>query len=376
MTNISAPAAHGGFAPSYQDARSAWLTAATERGATIDSLQHPLTGPDGEALWMDVAVFGNRNASDVLVIACGTHGIEGYAGSAVQTAWLRQGGPGALPADVGVVLIHAINPWGFAHWQRGTENNVDLNRNFLSFTEALPANPGYAELHSHLMLSDWNEVEIERAFAALDAFRARVGEQAFSDAFNGGQYSHAEGVFYGGQQPEWSNLALRDMLRRHLGAAKRCVLVDLHTGIGPYGLPFLINLDAPGSFGRECAREIWGDEALSGKGSTHTALASFKGLMIDAFGGELPGCEVSALAAEFGTLERRKMQRAHLALAWLRRQPASAPDSATMQAARTEYREAFIPSDPAWQASVLLTGVALCQQAITGLVKRSHRLNA
>ncbi|CAN5304685.1 M14 family metallopeptidase [soil metagenome] len=367
MTNLS---------PSYQHARSAWLAAATERGAAIDSLQHPLTGPEGEGLSMDVATFGNPTAGKVLVIACGTHGIEGYAGSAVQTAWLRQGGPGELPADVGVMLIHAVNPWGFAHWQRGTENNVDLNRNFRSFTEAPPANPGYAELHPQLMLSDWTEAELDRTFAAMDAFRARVGEQAFSDAFNGGQYSHAEGVFYGGDRPEWSNLALRDMLRRHLRAARRCVLVDLHTGIGPYGLPFLINFDAPGSFGRECALEIWGEEALSGKGSTHTALASFQGLMIDAFAGELPGCEVSALAAEFGTLERRKMQRAHLAMAWMRRQPASAQDSAGMQAARTEYREAFIPSDPAWQASVLRTGVALCQQGIDGLVTLSRRLIA
>ena len=298
-----------GFPPSYQKARDAWLQAVGARSGHVDGLRHPGAGPGDEVLWLDTARFGDPQAESVFVIACGTHGIEGYAGSAVQTAWLRAHGPGELPTGTAVVLIHAINPWGFAHWQRGTENNVDLNRNFIAFP-ALPApNRGYAELHPQLMLSDWNEAEIACAFAAMDAFRARVGEQAFSDAFNGGQYLHADGIFYGGDRPEWSNLALRELLPRCLRSAKRCVLADLHTGIGPYGLPFMINFDPPGSYGRERARAVWGDEALSGKGSTHTALASFQGLMIDAFAEALPGCAVSALAIEFGTLERRRMQR-------------------------------------------------------------------
>ncbi len=356
---------HGGFAASYASARGAWLSAVAARGGRVDGLRHPGTGPDGEALWLDLAHFGDVQARSVLVIACGTHGIEGYAGSAVQTAWLRDDGPGTLPAGTAVVLIHAINPWGFAHWQRGTENNVDLNRNFIAFP-ALPApNLGYAELHPRLMLTSWNEPAIAQAFAAMDAFRARVGEQAFSDAFNGGQYLHADGIFYGGHEAEWSNLALRQLLPRQLGAARRCVLVDLHTGIGPYGQPFMINFDPPGSFGRERARAVWGDEALSGKGSTHTALASFQGLMIDAFAAALPGCEVSAVAVEFGTLERRRMQRAHLAMAWMRRQSET---SDALRQARAEYREAFIPSDPAWRASVLREGAALCRRGRDALV--------
>ena len=219
--------------------------------------------------------------------------------------------------------------------------------------------------HPQLMLAEWDEAELARAFAAMDALRARVGEQAFSDAFNGGQYLHADGIFYGGERPEWSNLALRELLPHVLGAARRCVLADLHTGIGPYGLPFMINFDPPGSFGRERALAVWGAEALSGKGSTHAALASFQGLMIDAFAASLPACEVSAVAIEFGTLERRRMQRAHLAMAWMRRQAA---ESEALEQARAEYREAFMPSDPAWRASVLREGVALCRRGRDALV--------
>ncbi len=356
-----------GFARSYPEARQAWLSAASARGGRVHGLRHPGAGPDGEALWQDVAVFGDDRAANVLVVACGTHGIEGYAGSAVQTAWLNDGGPGALPEGQAVVLIHAVNPWGFAHWQRGTENNVDLNRNFIAFPALPSPNRGYAELHPHLMLPGWREDAIAAAFEAMDAFRARVGEQAFSDAFNGGQYLHADGLFYGGARPEWANLALRQQLGEHLSHARHCTFVDLHTGIGPYGLPFTISVDPAGSPGREHAIAVWGAEALSGKGSTHVALANFQGLLVEAFALALPECRVSAVAVEFGTRERRVMQRAHLASAWMRRQSGNAGDE--MRRAREEYREAFIPSDPAWRASVLQHGVALCRRGRDALVR-------
>ena len=356
----------GGFAAGYRQARAAWLQAVDARGGRIDGLRHPGQGPDGEALWQEVATFGDPAAETVFVVACGTHGIEGHAGSAVMTEWLRAEGPGALPEGAAVLLIHAVNPWGMAHWQRGTEGNVDLNRNFIAFPELPPPNRGYAELHPHLMLAEWSEPAIAHAFAAMDALRAREGEQAFSNAFNGGQYLHADGIFYGGDRPDWCNTALRSQLRKHLGRARTCVLADLHTGIGPWGAPFMINFAAPGTFGRERARAVWGDEALSGAGSTHAALATFQGILFDAFAAELPDCRLSATAIEFGTHERRRMQRAHLANAWMRRQSA---DSEALRAARAEYRDAFIPVDPAWRASVLHHGVALCRRGRDALVE-------
>ncbi len=61
----------------------------------------------------------------------------------------------------------------------------------------------------------------------------------------------------------------------------------------------------------------------------------------------MPGGRRSATAVGFGTLERRRMQRAHLANAWMRRQQV---DSDALRRAGAEYCEAFIPSDPAWRA--------------------------
>lgn len=361
----SLPIASDGFAGTYAEARSTWLQAVAACGGQLSGLQHPDVGPGGEALWLDVARFGDPQARSTFVVSCGTHGIEGYAGSAVQTAWMNVGGPGDLPAGTAVVLFHAVNPWGFAHGQRVTENNVDLNRNFVDFASMPAPHAGYAEMHPHLMLERWDEAEIARAFAAMDAFRGRAGEQAFSDAFNGGQYQSPDGLFFGGRQPEWSNRALSQCVPQALGPARRCVWVDLHTGIGPYGQPFFFNFDTPGSWGRQRALEVWGEEAFSGKGATHKAFAVYQGTMIDALATMVPECAMSPVVIEFGTHERRRMQRAHLALAWMRRQHTV---SEAFERAAAEYREAFVPSDPLWRASVLREGVALCRRGRDALV--------
>ena len=358
----SSPSAR--FPDTYAEARTAWLAAVQRLDGEWLGFQHPGLGPDGEALWMDAAWFGAPAARQVLVVACGTHGIEGYAGSAVQAAWMAEGGPANPPADTAVLLIHAVNPWGFAHRQRVTEDNVDLNRNFRHHgTTPTPDNPGYDELHPQLALAHWDEEEIARAFAAMDAYRERRGEKAFSDAFNGGQYSRPDGIFFGGTSPCWANTTLRGLLRSRLAGARACLFLDLHTGIGPYGEPFLINVDPPASPARELALRVWGEEALSGKGSTHKALATFQGLLLDAFADELPDCRTSAVAIEFGTRERRVMQRAHLALMWLRRQTGHAAATPAARAARAEYAEAFMPSDPGWRDSVMRAGTVLCRQA-------------
>src|SRR3546814_19582745 len=80
---------------------------------------------------LDTAWFGPEDASCVLLNTCGTHGAEGYPGSAAQLAWMTTCGPMDLPADTAVLLIHAVNPYGFDWGLRGTENNVHLNRTFI-----------------------------------------------------------------------------------------------------------------------------------------------------------------------------------------------------------------------------------------------------
>ena len=178
------------FSETYAQARAKFLDAA---GGRVAHYLHPVEqGPEGEALYLDLAWIGPADASKVLAVGCGTHGIEGYPGSAAMTHWLRSGAGMRLPPDTAVAFLHAHNPWGFAHRTRVTEENVDLNRNFIDFGRPLPRNPGYAEVHAGITPAQWTDESVAGAFRFLEQYKQRVGEQAYSDAFNGGQYSHED----------------------------------------------------------------------------------------------------------------------------------------------------------------------------------------
>ena len=133
------------FSPDYPAARAAFLAAAAQAGARVRSVEHPFArGPGGTPLHMDRAVLGDPDAPAALCVISGTHGPEGYAGSAVQTGLLRSGLAQRYAERQRVILIHAHNPYGFAWDTRFNEDNIDLNRNYLaSFAPPLPANPGY-----------------------------------------------------------------------------------------------------------------------------------------------------------------------------------------------------------------------------------------
>jgi hypothetical protein len=136
------------FAADFSGARARFLAAAGAAGARIETIRHPLRGPAGEMLACDVARRGPPRAPKALVTISATHGVEGYCGSGAQTASLREGLFADLPPDTCAVAIHAINPHGFAWTRRVTEDNVDLNRNFVDHSAPYPVNAGYEELRT------------------------------------------------------------------------------------------------------------------------------------------------------------------------------------------------------------------------------------
>jgi len=355
------------FSETYVDARAKFLAAAARHNAKIVSYEHDSAhGPAGERLFFDVAHVGNPAATRILVVGSGTHGNEGYSGSAAQTHWLNTlVVPGALPDHVAVVFFHAHNPWGFAHALRYTEEHVDLNRNFIDFSQPLPQNDGYAQVHPLLDFPVWDDATVAAGFARIDAWRESVGEQAFSDAFNGGQYTHADGIFYGGVREQWSNRTFRRAVAEHLGGATEVAFIDFHTGIGPRDGHVFLCFHPEGSPGHRKAQAWWGDRAVNREGVTHKALATYQGLLIDAFVNMLAPCPTTATVVEFGTLPRPGMQRASLAMRWLWAHPDA--DMDLRARLMHEIREAFYPSSATWRAAVRDQSHTIIQQAVDGL---------
>ncbi|MEQ9144459.1 MAG: M14 family metallopeptidase [Parvibaculaceae bacterium] len=252
------------FSTNYTDARARFLAAAEAAGGRLSHYTNPhATGPAGEPLVMDTAWFGPTDAPAVMLNTCGTHGAEGFAGSAAQLDWLENGGPASLPAETAVLLVHAVNPYGFAWCLRGTENNVDLNRNWLDHDKPHPANPLYEEIHGLLCPKRIDRKAIQRLLEEGARLIAEHGQWAVEDAISRGQYSHPDGFHYGGTQMEWSTRTLKRIVETDMGSAERVAFIDWHTGpVGDGELIFLC-FSPPNSPGFRQAESWWGPDALN-----------------------------------------------------------------------------------------------------------------
>src|SRR5262249_48881450 len=147
--------------------RHAFVHACEQAGIDVVSRVHPqATGRDGKPLFLDTAVIGPRKANKALLLISATHGVEGYFGSGVQTGLMREGLAKRAPKDTKIVLLHALNPYGFSWDRRVNEDNADINRNCVDFRNP-PANEPYDTLAQAISPDDISDRALETANARL-----------------------------------------------------------------------------------------------------------------------------------------------------------------------------------------------------------------
>ncbi len=228
------------FQESYEECRQSFLeeagyVAQQFEQAELSSFRVP-SKVDNE-LYIDMLyVPPAKDTSKLLVISSGVHGMEGYVGSAVQQMFLKEMLTPELIADMGVLLIHSMNPYGFKYKRRVTENNVDLNRG----CEMDPAlfetkNPGYGALYD--MLNPEGEVSkssLRNQFFYMIAISKMLKESmsALRQAILQGQYEYPEGLYFGGMDFEPQIDSLKRILPDLFAPYETILEIDLHTGYG------------------------------------------------------------------------------------------------------------------------------------------------
>jgi len=354
----------GHFRPAYRAARQQFVDTYRQLPASLQQglveHRHPLTGPDGEVLACDVAWLGQRrNPKSLLVLIAGTHGVEGFAGSAIEADCLPLLAP-LLAANeaLGVLVVHALNPWGFAWLRRYDHEGIDLNRNFVDFNQPLPDNDDYDALHTQLL-------DPPKQLASL---WQEPGLDPFTEIVTRGQYRHADGCFFGGTAPSWSRQiieAIGDM--DPVKHAERIAVLDLHTGLGPYGYGELINDHPPGTVGDVLARQWYGSNACSAQ--LGESVSTMKHGLLDFFWHELIGERGCFVTLEFGTYEvqqllavllREQAYQASIIAANRRRDLLAAPVVA--------LKDFFYPAELSWQQQVLFRGRQVVSMALRGLM--------
>ncbi len=381
------------YSPHYAAARKRFLDVAVGFHATVQSHPLPGRGPDGESLLMDVATLGDPDARRVVIVSSGLHGVEGFLGSAIQLAWMSRQGPNwTPPAGVRVVMVHAINPFGFAWRRRWNENNVDLNRNFLDDRTFLQSDPRYIEsrdayaryksfLNPTSAPSRWEPYSIKAIAHIMRAgflasaqarkrdetlsrvpFKAmwKLGILELQKTLPVGQYEHPRGLFYGGSQAEASVQLVRECLPAWVGAGSDVMHIDFHSGLGSYGDYRMLLVDDAGSELEQQANATFGASVVEAAGGDTGYNA--RGQMASHLRDRLPRCRYQCLTAEFGTYPGMRVLGA--LRAENRAHHHDRPGTASYRRAKQQISEAFCPADPRWRENVVASGLEIVRQAI------------
>jgi len=286
------------FPLDYFTARDAFY--ALSRNGDLFSHTIQATGPGGETLTIDGVYWGPDTPERLVLLTSGVHGVEGYAGCALQQLWLREFAPSA-PATTGFLLVHAMNPYGFAHGRRVNEHNVDLNRNALN-TFPGPSNPDYRALQ------DW--LNPQTPARALDDFwwqglpgLWRYGRRKLAQAVAGGQYEFPEGLFYGGSaQQESLGVLSRLLTQARFRNAREVWHIDLHSGLGAFGqYQFLVEEPSASETFNDFARRFGASRVMSNH-NTNAAHYNARGIVTELTHRVFASARVRTATLEFGTI--------------------------------------------------------------------------
>lgn len=353
------------FSATYSEARQKFLDGCEKRDLKVQSHLNPhAKGKNGEDLYMDVARIGPENAAKVLIISSATHGGEGFCGSGIQVALLNKGYLKELPEDTAVLLIHAINPYGFSHVRRVNENNIDLNRNFQDYSQPLPDNAPYRAVHGMILPTDWDGPARAKADAEIDTYIEKHGLPAFQAAVTGGQHITEDGVFFGGKAASWSNDTLCAVTKEHAADTKHLAMLDIHTGLGPYGFGELIYVSHIS--GIERAMKWYDGEVTSPDGGTSSS-APVSGTIDKGVCAMAPNAVHTCVAIEYGTLPVMDILNALRADNWL--YVHGDIDSKLGKEIKKQVRDAFYCDADDWKEMIWERGHTTIAKALNGLAK-------
>jgi len=221
---------------SYLESRQAFRSAAMSlsekyEDAEIQSVQVP--GKTDNDLIIDILYLPPvQDTEKLLVLSSGVHGVEGYTGSAIQQMFIQELITPDILSEMGILIIHAINPYGFKYQRRVTENNVDLNRGSETDSSLFEKkNPGYALLYD--MINPEGKASVNRFFyikAISNILKSSMSTTR--QAIVQGQYEFPGGLFFGGLDFEPQIDSLRMILPDYLAPYETVLTIDLHTAYG------------------------------------------------------------------------------------------------------------------------------------------------
>ncbi|MBP7736845.1 MAG: DUF2817 domain-containing protein [Spirochaetes bacterium] len=350
------------FKNNYRDCRMNFLAHAQKAAARYDFAvrgAYAVPSATDRDLVMDyLYVPATKRQEKLLIITAGVHGIEGYAGNAVLDLFFKEVFPTLDMDTMGVVVFHAVNPYGMKHFGRCTEGNVDLNRNCSADPKVYNAkNAGYEKMRS--LLEPGGKASagfISDAILTLKLvwYNLTMSKKDFMDGVVSGQYQSPKGIFYGGKKQEPQIAEMTRILSSIMARYRFAAHIDLHSGYGKRGYLhlFLTSLDDRKN---KVLASLFPGHPIDW--STDKDFYQNTGDLSYYLYSLVRGTPVLPITFEFGTLDSQTMMGGMKSLKTFilsnqgaRNGYASDDDR---RAIRTMVTEMFYPESPAWRSEVI-----------------------
>ena len=361
------------FPNSYEESRARFLRDSEllrANWATSRLERHPLKNfPDLSIDWLWAEPPVKQN---LVVISTAEHGVEGYVGAAMLKLFMDEFAPRLYPENTGLLLIHAINPWGMQRRKRVNPNHVDLNRNFVFDGHYDPnINPDFKLLTNFLNpRRPVRSLTMERLSFAASVIKNMIspGRARVQTASLLGQHSDSLGIYFGGFERQEETDVLMGLYRSALDVYQNFIQIDMHTGYGPrYQMTVIVppadpipSAEASRKFKYPLVQKIDAQEFYAISGDMGDYVYRLRE-------SEFPDRHVFACGFEFGTFGDSLpalIRSLHVTILENQLRHHGAVSSQAEKQILAEYEELFFPAETKWREKA----IADCRQAFAGIL--------
>ncbi len=277
--------------------------------------------------------------------------------------------------NMGIVLIHSMNPYGFKYRRRVTENNVDLNRNSDTDKKLFSTkNSGYVKINR--FLNPERKVDmgtIGNKFFVITAVKKILSASmsTLRQAILQGQYTIEKGIYFGGKDFEPQILQIKSYIKKKLSNYKYALAIDLHTGYGKRGNSHLFPNPIKDKKIKEAVKSVfkgyhidWGDS-----GDFYTISGSFVDFVVKIS----PEKKVLPMLIECGTLNTQttmgSIKSLHNSIIENQGFHFGYGSKKDEKIVKKRYLEMFFPSSKGWRSEVIKSNRKILSDAVSNFMK-------
>jgi uncharacterized protein DUF2817 len=368
------------FKETYSDSRAEFIKSAVSLKGKYKNViltKIPVPSKKEKDLTIDCLYIPARKSNkNLIIIVSGTHGIEGFTGSAVERMFMNEIVNDKILENMGIVVIHGMNPYGFKVVRRVTENNVDLNRNSDVNKKLFETkNTGYVKLNEFLNPAQKVDVaSLGNKFYILTAIQKilTASMKTLRQAILQGQYTLDKGIYFGGKKFEPQIISIKKYFVPLLKKYSSVMSIDLHTGFGERGVAHLFPNPIKDPKVKVSLKKIFAGYHIIDSGSSDD-FYTVHGSFVDFIGLINPNIFYLPMLIEYGTLNSQttvgSIKSLHTSIIENQGFYYGYETAEDEKEVKKRYREMFYPSSKGWRSTVIEKSRKLLKSAVENYSK-------